>query len=474
MKTLRLVLIAVMVVSFLIIIPDHTRLAFALCAVSEWGIGGGGASPIYDPQPQHIGDKDLDVEIRILQNPYEGNYSSTVRSIQFRLCDTNGDNTILHTTYKITVTKEDNHEIVLDKIFHSHSGLLLLKIQNSSTTLIPEINQDPYLDNALVADSNGTISMKGPFLWQPGAYDIKVKILGYDKDRLVYENNAPVFKYTTDVPDILWEMISHGKESYKVKIFSTEKIQDFNYDPLTMRLAWSVHVPKEDILESTHQIFSHAEIPKSFYEFARSPFLNMTVNDILVLGPYVDLQSSHIDILSDFLFSDSFLSNLAEHQNSSIASLTFSISPVTTSSSHFVMNNGVWALVSWNPYPPVANVNSTANIKFFNSNGMPLKNVVYDVYVYHKPGEYFEGKDMIIAKNGTDSEKLFFPKNGVYGIYLHVRGLSNSSAARSIDNTLDGDSFGYVVVVPEFPIAIPVLLIGIVSAIVFYRVKLVK
>src|SRR5207245_9517237 len=212
MKTLRLVLIAVMVVSFLIIIPDHTRLAFALCAVSEWEIGGGGASPIYDPQPQHIGDKDLDVEIRILQNLYYGNYSNTVRSIQFRLCDTNGDNTILHTTYKITVTKEDNHEIVLDKIFHSNSGLLLLKIQNSSTTLIPEINQDPYLDNALVADSNETVSMKGPFLWQPGADDIKIKILGYDKDRLVYENNAPVFKYTTDVPDILWEMISHGKE----------------------------------------------------------------------------------------------------------------------------------------------------------------------------------------------------------------------------------------------------------------------
>ena len=290
----------------------------------------------------------------------------------------------------------------------------------------------------------------------------------------MYQNNAPIFNSTTDVPDILQSEISHEKENYKIKIFSTEKIHDFNYDPLMMRLTWSVQVPREGILNHTHQIFSHVEIPKSFYEFARSPFLNMTINGILVPQPNVDLQSSHTTILSDFLFSDSFLSNLAENQNSTTTLLTFSISPVTKSSSYFGMNHGVWALVSWSPNPPVANSNSTANIKFFTSKGMPLENVVYGVYVYHKPGEYFEGKDPIVAKNGTDSEKLFFPKNNIYSLYLHVRGLSNSSAPHSIDNTLDGDAYGYVVVVPEFPLAIPILLASMISLIVFYRIILTK
>jgi len=472
MKTCYLLIMVI--ISLLVLVPHVYQSAFAVCAVSGWGIGGGTATPVYNPPPQNVLDRQLDVDIRNLQDLFNHDYNGTTRSMTFRLCDTNGDQTIPNTTYRIIITKGDSHDVIVDNVFYSNPGLLELQIQNSSTTKIAsDTKQDSKLNSAFVADSNGTVSLKSPFLWEPGAYYMTVKILGYGTKGVIYQNNATTFNYTTDVPDILRSEVLHDNSTYKIKILSTEKMHDFIYDPIEIRFSWSVQVSRGDLLKPTHQIFSHVEIPKSFYEFARSPFLNMTINGIPVPDPYVDTQSSHTDILADFLFSDSFLSRLAEGQNSTMIPLSFSISPVMKSSSHLDLNHGVQALISWNPDPPVANSNSTANIKFF-ANRTSLQNVVYDVYMYHKPGEFFEGRDFIVAKDGTDHEELFFPKNGVYSIYLHVRGLSNSSVPHSIDNTLDGDSYGYVVVVPEFPFAVPILLISFTSLIVFYRMKFRK
>src|SRR5574340_373672 len=443
MKTLYLSILVI--ISLLVLVPHAYQSAFASCAVSGWGIGGGTATPMYNPPPQNVLGRQLDVDIRYSQDLFNHDYNDTTRSMTFRLCDINGDQTIPNTTYRIIITKDDSHDVILDNTFFSNPGLLELQIQNFSTTkIVSDTEQDSKLNNAFIADSNGTVNLKSPFLWEPGAYHITAKILGHGIKGITYQNNAPTFDSTTDVPDILRPDVLHDNNTYKIKILSTDKIRDFTYDPIGIRLSWSVQVPKDDLLKPTHQIFSHVEIPKLFHEFSRSPFLNMTINGIQVPNPYADTQSSHTDILADFLFSNSFLSSLAEYQNSTMIPITFSISPVMKSSSHIDLHHGIQALISWNPDPPVANSNSTASIQIF-SNGTLLQNVVYDVYMFHKPGEFFEGKDFRIAKDGTDYEELSFPKNSVYQISLHVRGLYNSSAPHSVDGILDGDGYGYVV-----------------------------
>lgn len=442
MKTLYFSIIVI--ISLLAIVPYIYQSAFASCAISEWGIGGGTATPKYNPKPQNVLGKQLDVDIRNSQDLFNHDYNGTTRSMTFRLCDTNGDQTIPNTIYEIIITDE-NHYVIFDNVFYSNPGLLTLQIQNSSTTeIVSDTKQDSKLNNAFVSDSDGTVHLKSPFLWKPGPYYITVKILGYGTRGIIFQNNVPTFDYTTDVPDILRPEVLHDNDTYKIKILSTEKIHDFKYDPIEMRLSWSVQVPRDDLLKPTHQLFSHVEIPKSFHEFSRSPFLNMTINGIQVTGSYVDTQSSHTNITADFPFSNLFLSRLVEYQNSTMIPIIFSISPVMKSSSHIDLNHGVQALISWNPDPPVANSNSTANLKFF-VNGTLLQNVVYDVYMFHKPGEFFEGKDFIVAKNGTDHEELSFPKNSVYQVYVHVRGLYNSSAPHSVNDVLDGDGYGYVV-----------------------------
>ncbi|MGI0017344.1 MAG: hypothetical protein ACREA1_01395, partial [Nitrosotalea sp.] len=416
-------------------------------AVSAWGInsGSGGATPEYNPSPQNMSGRQLDVDIKNLQDLFNQDYNGTTRSMTFRLCDTNGDNTIPNTTYRIIVTKDDNHDVVLDNMFYSNPGLLELQIQNSSTTSIASYTKyDSNLNDTFAADSNGTVYLQSPFLWKPGQYHIVVKILGYETKGMISQNNEPTFNYTTDVPDIIRPDVLYNNNTYKIKILSTDKIRDFTYDPSEMRLSWLIPVTKNELLTRANQMFSHVEIPKSFQEFSRSPFLNMTINDIPIQSPYADTQSSHADILADLLFSGSFLPSLVDYPNSTIIPVTFSVSPVTKSSSHIVLSHGVQALISWSTDPPVAGKNSTASIKFF-ANGTLLQNVVYDIYLEQKPGEYLENKDSVVAKDGTDYEEFSFPKNSVYQVYLHVRGLHNSSAPHSIDNALDSDAYGYVV-----------------------------
>ena len=190
MKTLHLGIIVI--ISLVVLVPHAYQSAFANCAVSAWGInsGSGGATPEYNPSPQNMSGRQLDVDIKNLQDLFNQDYNGTTRSMTFRLCDTNGDNTIPNTTYRIIVTKDDNHDVVLDNMFYSNPGLLELQIQNSSTTSIASYTKyDSNLNDTFAADSNGTVYLQSPFLWKPGQYHIVVKILGYETKGMISQNN---------------------------------------------------------------------------------------------------------------------------------------------------------------------------------------------------------------------------------------------------------------------------------------------
>ncbi|MDE1764749.1 MAG: hypothetical protein KGI27_00600 [Thaumarchaeota archaeon] len=451
MKTTHLAIIAIVIIS-LAIVSFSSKPAYAVgCAVWGYGIGEGGATPFYNPQPHLVKGRNLDVGITILHDLFNYDYNGTTRSISFRLCDTNGDKNMSDTIYKITVTKEDGHKTVLNNVFYSGIGLLQLQIQNYSTTeIMPYVRQDPNHDNAFVADSNGTVYMKNPFLWEPGVYDLTVRILGFGTSNVFYQNGEPVFNYTADVPDTVWEEIQHGNSTYRIKVLSTQKIESFNYDADTMRLYWSVRVPQEQILNKTHQVFSDVEIPRSFHEFSESPFLNATINDASVRSSPMSASIPQSEMMVNLYSPLSLLSDIAKNANMTDAAVTFSLAPLLKSSTRLDLNHGVYALVTWSPSPPVANASETLHVKFLTASGAPLKNAVYDVYLSNRHGINFEHYDVRVAKDGTDSAEFLFPQDDIYKLYIHVRGVSNSSAPHSIDNALDGDAYGYVVVGPEF------------------------
>ncbi len=105
----------------------------------------------------------------------------------------------------------------------------------------------------------------------------------------------------------------------------------------------------------------------------------------------------------------------------------------------------------------------------------PTKTVKFDVQRVWKGVS--DNQTTVITGSNDANCGYPFVMNETYLVYAVGNPLYTQSCGR---NTLFADSYddlrvlGPGIEVPEFPIAIPVLLIGIVSVIVFYRVKLVK
>jgi hypothetical protein len=495
MKFLLFLIFLISVFAIFTICPMlPTANAYTSCGVSGIGIASsnpGGNSIMYYPQPQRIGSRLTDIEVYAY--PYNASPQDQNTTLRISLCDTNSTTPILHVTYELSISPKNDTKPIFHDIFHSHAVLLTLNFQNplgqnnvGSPTY--DASRDSSLLNSRVAlGPNGTINVTSPVLHKVGEYDINVKILGLDKDKIIYnENNAPSFHYYLRIGDRFFTHVSYKDQNYTILIAPYfGKVYDFSFDPNQPKLSWSLSA---NGTVGTSKIFSNAivsvHIQKPFTEFSGSPFpLNVSVNGITLPNhgvyfgmPFDDPDSK--DYFGILIDTTSALRGSAPRINSSTyesATYSFSLSPIKqTSVKYDEIPSRVLALVSWNPNPLLVNGSATATIKFFTRDGTPLKNTVYDINMHPPTGQGFEGRTALVAKNSTDIQRYNFSQNGIYRMHLYVRGVSNSSFPYSIDNTLDGDADGYVFVVPEFPFTMLILVIGLASMVIFYRIRLTK
>jgi hypothetical protein len=147
--------------------------------------------------PLAVGNRTMSLAIKV--HPPSNLTSATfgTESMQFRLFDTSNNQTIKHVTYQITVTKESSISTsqrpqLLD-FFHTHNGILTLKVELTNGPLTVFRAQDPFLQ-ACVADPGGNILIKGPLLLQGGLYHFRIQIFSIDNDRNIFiPAQAPKF-----------------------------------------------------------------------------------------------------------------------------------------------------------------------------------------------------------------------------------------------------------------------------------------
>lgn len=452
-----------------------------LCAVSGIAIASDrGAIVSRNPSPESIENRTVDIEI--YNSPlYVNSEDDQNMSLHFRLCTIPNDETIPHVTYEITIRQQFGGQPIFHDIFHSHTGLLTLVIQrpsnNTVQTPIIEATRDPALQNSWIASGpDGTINMISPIMHEIGTYYVSVNILGLNEDKIfVNKNNAPEFDMTLNVASELYGKILYNSQNYNVTIRSSYgKLQDFHFEPTHLKMSWSTFVNGNAPQIYNNNPFQEIIIPKSFTEFVKERFLNATVNGITWPSPVVAQPGTGLaeknDIEVYIIGKPGPLRDLIQNDQGSNTTLKFSLLSLDyhTTSKYDTKPGGVKALVSWTPDPPNANSNTTVNVRFFNSTGTPLNgNVVYDIWGETDQGINLLEKDMLTATNGKGTTQLVFPQTGIYRVYLHVRGLFDPLAPNSIDNRLDGEGDGYVVVIPEFPTAFIVLSVSISLLILF-------
>src|ERR687885_2011545 len=118
-------------------------------------------------------------------------------TVQFRLFDSNTNQSFNHVTYYIIIEKDGKR--LLSNMFHDHNGDLMLQVNPvnatttgkaaaANTTSISGGEPDPLLD-ILTASGNNPITISGPIFVRGGLYHFIVRIETVDSDYSMLPNN---------------------------------------------------------------------------------------------------------------------------------------------------------------------------------------------------------------------------------------------------------------------------------------------
>jgi hypothetical protein len=430
--------------------------------------------------PATVGDRQASLFVKI-SPPILTTESQENAFLQFRLFDERNNETIQHVTYEIEIRKAseaNNTRPLLRDFFHAHNGLLTIKVDPTESGEIQLFGtRDPF-QNALLADPGGTVNVRGPILTDGGLYHIRINIFGIDNDRNIFvPENAPKFDSYLSIGDVSYHNLTQAGQNYNTTLISYyDEIEDFNYDPQTQQISWSMPFDWNTTRIQDISIFVHEEIklPNSFLEqqFGSSNpggSFNATVNGEPLVGRAlaIDPFTSNNATIVHYLINKNQILELASNNNISVGSnlgsdqidyMSFSLSPRTqnatqiTSSDLTTDTGGIHAAISWEPKQLTADTESTVSINFSDAfSGEALNaDVLYDLIILDSNGTQIFKKENLTASNSSDSQTVTFPSDEIYQIEVNVKGLIKGPQGTP-DMTRTGIGRGYVVV-PEFPL----------------------
>ncbi|HEX2557459.1 MAG TPA: hypothetical protein VHK86_03995 [Nitrososphaera sp.] len=426
--------------------------------------------------PASVGNRNASLFVKI-SPPILTTESKQDAFMQFRLFDANNNQTIPHTTYNIRVTKgvaDNNSKPIMQDFFHSHDGLLTLKIEPKEGPLTIFGTQDPF-QNAWVADPGGTVNIRGPLLLEGGLYHFQIEIFGIDNDRNIFvPDDAPKFDSWLSVGDVSTENMQYNGQPYNTTIISYyDKVQDFKFDASKKTLTWAMPFDWDVSRIQKNNIFVHEEvrIPKSLSGIGNSPYFTATANGDVLVGRKlaIDPYSSETELTLHYLLNKNDILDMAKKANADSNQMTFSLAPASeapaeTTGEMVTDIGGVGVATEWSPNPLSAGKDSTVKLHFSDAfSGGPLNaDVQYSINILDSTGKSVYSKDNLTAKGGTDTQTIDFPSNEKYNVQIAVNGLMKEG--QQVDKTRNGIARG-TVIVPEFPAGAVLAMAGLVAAV---------
>jgi hypothetical protein len=462
--------------------------------------------------PATVGDREASLFVKI-SPPVLTTESQQNAFLQFRLFDERNNQTIKFVTYEISIRKANTppeSRPLLRDFFQAPNGLLTIKVEPTESGPIQLLgDRDPFL-GALVADPGGTVNIRGPILTDGGLYHIEVRIFGIDNVRNIFKpEDAPIYNSYLSIGDVTGHNLTYNGRPYNSTLISYyDVIEDFNYNPQTQNISWSMPFDWNTTRIGEQNIFVHEEIklPNAFLESinaSTSPAtFNASVNSRPLVGRAlaIDPFSSPNATVVHYLINKNQILELASNltnngvngttipvnASTSISTsenvsrpninfMSFSLSPHTqanvtqsTSSDLTTDTGGIHASVSWEPKQLAADTQSTMNVNFSDAfSGEPLlANVAYDMAILDANGTQVLKMSNLTAVNATDSREVSFPADAIYQVEVNVKGIIRDNQS-SPDTTRSGVARGYVVV-PEFSSSSSSLVVAgaIVSALI--------
>ncbi len=439
--------------------------------------------------PASVGNKKISLFIKI-NPPILTSANNQDRYLLFRWFDANTNQTIQHTTFLVAVTKQN--QLLMQAIFHSHTGILKLKIIPSSDPKKWSINStsQPFIDSTMyVQNDEGPIDVTAPILGEGGLYHIYMSLITIDNDQNIFlPENAPTFDSYLSVGDVTNHIITYKNNSYNTTLISYyDKTTSYEFDPGKMQISWSMPFDWNASRYQNTPVFVHEEvrIPKSFKGLADESSFIGTLNGIPITSRevIVDPYSFNDTTIIHVVLTKNDIENLGKLVSLGEKTMNFEISPtvsnVTTSSNIFTDFGGWEVKLQWNPNFITSNTKNNLKLNFFDAQRerMFLGYVTYDLKILDNEGSTLMSKTSLIAKNGTDFQSIILPSNGFYSIEVNIKSILSSG---SPDTSRAGLARGNLVIpstivdqatIPEFPFSFLILSIAVFLILLVSNVK---
>jgi hypothetical protein len=384
--------------------------------------------------PASVGNRNVQLFIK-LTPPIITSDTTQPREIYMRLFDANTNQTILHDSFFIDITKHD--QLLLRDLFHTHTGELTLDITPTNTPGTWTINadQEPFL-NAWVNNEGGPIEVLADALGEGGLYHLHIELFAIDYDKNIFTpDQSPKWDSYLSVGDISSYLITYNGNTYNSTVISYyDKINgDFNFDSSKLQVSYSMPFDWNTTRIAKQPIFVHEEIhiPKTFKDFTNTPTYSATVNGYQITGRrlIVDPYTLGNTVIAHILLNKVDIQNLAKQLPNGTSSMAFTLSPakpnVVTSNS-VLTDFGGWGIkLGWNPTQITANSQNTLQLSFFDAfTEQPVNgDVNYDLKMLDSDGSTILSKTDLTAKGATDSQTLNLPGNGIYNIQIKIKAI---------------------------------------------------
>ena len=204
-------------------------------------------------------------------------------TVQFRLFDSNTNQSFNHVTYYIIIEKDGKR--LLSNMFHDHNGDLILQLNPvnatgkaaaANTTSISGGEPDPLLD-ILTASGNNPITVSGPIFVRGGLYHFIVRIETVDSDyTLLPYNQEPIYDSWLSIGNTQNRQINIDGKQIPVKIISYyDKLSNFGFDNKNMQINFDMPFNWNVSRINNTSIFVHEEVtvPKANAFTAKGSFI---------------------------------------------------------------------------------------------------------------------------------------------------------------------------------------------------------
>jgi hypothetical protein len=180
--------------------------------------------------------------------------------VEFRLFDSNTNQSFSHVTYYIIVEKGGKR--LLSDMFHDHNGDLRIEINPSNTSKVSvTAQQDPILGTWIGSAANPIIA-SGPIFLEGGLYHFIVRISTVDSDiTLLPDNQEPIYDSWLSIGNTENKQVNIGGKQIPIKIISYyDRLNNFGFDNKNMQMQFDMPFNWNLSRLNKANIFVHEEV----------------------------------------------------------------------------------------------------------------------------------------------------------------------------------------------------------------------